>query len=269
MSEPLSKNLGGKNPASPTLTADKPPVVPAVASAVPVQLQPMGKPVSPPAQPPAAFGGHRGGGKKRTDGLVAGSPEAREADRKKDADRKAEKRAEKKVAALPPTLPGVAVPPANAAAPVVAGASGEFVPALPAVGVAAALPMFVAWSEKVLARPIKLLTKIVDRFRCSALMLRVRKLGLTPPQEKEIEAEIKYKQEVVDDFNAALTTCVVVELNKRRVPGAEHSHWLDVAMTGGELVLTHLNTVDKLEKMIAENAAKNQLPAAGGEPKLN
>ncbi len=128
--------------------------------------------------------------------------------------------------------------------------------------------MFVAWTEKVLARPIKLLTKIVDRFRCAALMLRVRKLGLTPPQEKEIEAEIKYKQEVVDDFNAALTTCVTVELNKRRVSGAEHSHWLDVVMTGGELVLTHLGTVDKLEKMIADNAAKNAADA-GGNPKLN
>ena len=129
--------------------------------------------------------------------------------------------------------------------------------------------MFVGWTEKVLARPIKLLTKIVDRFRCSALMLRVRKLGLTPPQEKEIEAEIKYKEEVVNDFNAALTTCVVVELNKRRVPGAEHSHWLDVVMTGGELVLTHMNTVDKLEKMIVQNAAKNVVDTAGGDPKLN
>ena len=268
MSEP-QKSIGGKNSAPPALPADKSAVVPAVASSVPVQSQPVVKPVAPPAQPPSAFGGHRGGGKKRADGLVAGSPEAKAADKEKDRLRIAEKRAREKSPPLPPTLPGVAASPASAPAPVAAGASGEPVPVGNPLVIAASLPMFVGWTEKVLARPIKLLTKIVDRFRCSALMLRVRKLGLTPPQEKEIEAEIKYKEEVVNDFNAALTTCVVVELNKRRVPGAEHSHWLDVVMTGGELVLTHMNTVDKLEKMIVQNAAKNVVDTAGGDPKLN
>ena len=126
--------------------------------------------------------------------------------------------------------------------------------------------MFVAWTEKIIARPVKLLTKIVDRVRCSALMKRIRKLSLNPDQVKEIEGDIKFKQEALDDFNAALANCVTVELNKRRVAGAAQSHWLDVVMTGGELVAVHLSTVDKLEKMILENEAKKQA-SANAEPK--
>ena len=209
----------------------------------------------------AAFGGHRGGGKKRADGLVAGSAEAKEADRKADAERKRLARDAKKVAPLPAALPGLASAPANAAAPVAAGAVDLSLAPAGAVAapvVAAAAPLFVQWSEKILARPVKLLTKIIDRVRCSALMARVRKLGLTKDQEREIEGDLKYKQEVVDDFNAALTTFAAVELNKRRVPGAEHSHWLDLVMTGGELVQIHINTVDKLEEMIAENELKKK-----------
>ena len=203
------------------------------------------------------FGGHRGGNKKRDDGLVAGSPEAKEADRKRDAARKAEKRSAEKMAALPAALPGVAAAPANAPVPPAAGVAGVSAVVAPA-GVVAPAPTFVAWTEKFLSRPIKLLTKICDRVRCSTLMMRVRKLGLSKDQEKEIEGDIKYKQEVVDDFNASLTTCLTVELNKRMVRGAEHSHWLDVVMTGGELVMIHMNTVDKLEKMIAENDLKKK-----------
>ena len=218
----------------------------------------------------AAFGGHRGGGKKREDGLVAGSLEAKAADKKKDADRKVAERAAKKLAALPPALPGVAAPVSNASAPAAGGVAALAAAALGqlvAPGVAAPAPLFVGWSEKILARPLKLLTKICDRVRCAGLMARVRQLGLSKEQEKEIESDLKYKQVIVDDFNAALTTCAAVEMNKRRCPGAEHSHWLDVTMTGGELVLIHMNTVEKLEKMIAENkqakSAKAESAKAG------
>ena len=84
--------------------------------------------------------------------------------------------------------------------------------------------------------------------------MRVKKLGLDKKQEAEIADDFKYKTEVVEDFNAAVANCVTVELNKRRIGGAEHSHWLDVLMTGGELVSIHLDTVDKLEKMLLANA---------------
>jgi hypothetical protein len=115
--------------------------------------------------------------------------------------------------------------------------------------------LFVGWSEKILARPAKLLIRIIDRLRCSSLMKRVRRLGLKPEQEREIADDLKYKDELVNDFSAALSVSAATELNHWQVPGAKHSHWIDTAMLGGEAVLVHLNCLDKLEKLIAENAA--------------
>ena len=125
--------------------------------------------------------------------------------------------------------------------------------------------MFVAWSEKVLSRPVRLATRIMDRLRVSALMQRIRRLNLNPEQEKELETSVEYKAASVADFNTSLTNCLAVEFNKRAVPGAQHSHWIDVLMTGGELVHCHMDTIDKLEKMIAENELKKkkaQVPSA-------
>ena len=115
-----------------------------------------------------------------------------------------------------------------------------------------------SWSEKILGRPIKLLTRIVDRFRVGKLMERIRRLGLDKADEVEAEKRIAYKQQQVDDFNAALTNCAVVELNKRRAPGAEHGHWLELAMTTGELVNCHLDNVDWLEKKLLEKAEREK-----------
>jgi hypothetical protein len=208
----------------------------------------------------ALFGGHKGGGKKREDGLVAGSPAAIEADKKKNAERMRNNRAAKKAAEIPAALPSLAAAAANAPAAVpaaesaVAGAAGS-VAAVPGVVVA---PLFVPWSEKVLMRITKTVMRIVDRVRCSSLMLRIKKLRLTTAQEKEVEQKIQFKAAAVEDFNVALANCATIELNKRRVPGAEHSHWLDVVITGGELANSHLDTIAMLEKMMVENEFKRQ-----------
>lgn len=260
MSEPAKKTVAVP-PALPGAKATAGNPAPVAATESPA------KPVSPSApvavaQPvkPALFGGHKGGGKKRTDGLVAGSPAAIEADRKKDAERMRRYRAEKKSSEIPATLPSMA---ATASNPADALAAAEPALALPAAGVAAvpgvvAMPLFVAWSEKTLARICGTLMKIVERVRCSSLMVRIRKMSLTPVQEKEIERDIQFKAAAVLDFNNALANCATVELNKHRVPGAEHSHWVDVAITGGELVHHHLDVVEKLEKMIVENELKRR-----------
>ena len=209
------------------------------------------------SQPPAAFGGHRGGGKKRADGLVAGSPEALEADKQRDRDRKNAANAAKKIAALPPPLPSVGATGANAVAPLAGDPNALPVPVAGAP-VAPVAITFVAWTEKVLARPIKLLTKIGDRFRVAARMKRVRKLELQPEQEKEIERDLHFKEEALNDFNAALANAATIELNKRRVSGAANSHWLDLLMTGGELVATDMAVADKIEQMIIDNELKKK-----------
>jgi hypothetical protein len=228
---------------------------------------PVNAPVAPPAVQPAfvgapasqsvpLFGGHRGGGKKRADGLPAGSPEAIAADRKKDALRQAANRAKKNGAALPATLPAAVAAVQTPSAPVAVGASP--VPG-PVAGVAvAAAPLFVPWSQKLLEKPARLLTKIADRLRCWSLMKKVRKLGLTSEQEKEIASDLKWKDDVVADFNLALAECATVELNKYQVSGAAHSHWINLAMCGGEMALVHVQTLERLEKMVAANAAARQ-----------
>ena len=250
MSEKIpAKNLPAANPGGKTAT----PVLPAVNQS---PVQPGAAPVAAPVAP-ALFGGHKGGGKKRADGLVAGSPEAIEADKKKNAKRMRDARAAKAEKNPVAALPSAAVPPPNPPVPVAGDSWAGVAPVAAVAGAAApvAAPLFVAWSEKLLARPIKLLTKIIDRLRVSALMQRVRKLNLKPEQEKEVEKKFRYKEEVITDFNTALANCAAIELNKRNVGGAQHGHWLDVALTGGELVAVHLEAVDYLEKIIGENAA--------------
>lgn len=203
------------------------------------------------------FSGHRGGGKKRADGLPAGSPEAIEADKLKDRARKNAANAAKRVAALPPPLPGAPSPAANT--PVVVGGNAPVVP-----GAVAGAPIiaagFVGWQQKLLEKPAKLITKIADRFRCWQLTKKVRQLKLSPEIEKEILADLKWKDEVVADFNASLSECAVMELNRRRIPGAQNSHWINLAMCGGEMVLVHLQTLDRLEKLVAKDRVKPAEP---------
>lgn len=231
---------------------------------VETKAAPVVQPVAAAAKPPELFGGHRGGGKKRADGLVAGSPQAIAADKEKDAARKRDIRAGKKVAALPPVLPGVALPGEGATLPLAAGEpalAGTVADAANGSVVVLPPPTFVSWSEKILGRPIKLATRILDRFRVGKLMERIRRLGLEKADEAEAEKRIAYKQQQLDDFNAAMTNCAVVELNKRSVRGAEHGHWLELAMTTGELVNCHLDNVDWLEKKLLEKAEREKVLA--------
>jgi hypothetical protein len=248
-------NAGGKPAAAVNSPVAKPAVQPVAVAA-------------PAVQPPAAFGGHRGGGKKRLDGLAAGSPEAIAADRAKDRERKNQKNALKKVAELPPVLPGAPAPGTNPPAAVAGDPNALPVPAAGALLAPVAAPLFVAWNQKLLEKPARLLTKIIDRVRCWGLMKKIKQLELTPEQEKEIAADLKFKEEVCADFSAALAECATVELNKRRVAGSEHGHWINLGMCSGEMVLVHMQTMDRLEKMVASNAAAKKEAKEKPETKI-
>ena len=240
--------------AAHTATNPQPP------NSAPVAGQPSGvAPVAPAASvAPALFGGHRGGGKKRSDGLVAGSPEAKEADRIAEMERGRLRRFAKKVAALPPPLPGVASPAGHTAAPLAAGES--VLPAAMAgvAGVAGVAPMFVPWSTRVLEKPARLLTKIIDRVRVWSLTKKIRTLELAAKDEKEILADLAWKESAVADFNAALAEAATVELNKRTVPGAANSHWLALAMSGGELVYAHTEALNRIEALVLKKMELEQ-----------
>jgi hypothetical protein len=261
---PLPENPGAIAPAK----NNAPVASPAKLPSGPVGNSAPGQPaiVSAPASKSVPlFGGHRGGGKKRADGLPAGSPAAIEADRGKNAKRMRDKRAAEKLASLPPPLPGVATSLENKISPLAGDQGGvrlpvDFSQAAPATLAPAGLG-FVAWTSGLLKKPAALLTRIADRFRCSSLMKRVKKLGLTPAQEKEFERDIAFKEKSVEDFAVALSESATVILNTYNVPGSQHSHFVNLAMTGGELVAVHLSTLDKLEKLIAENKLETAKPS--------
>jgi hypothetical protein len=261
MKNELPKNLP---PALPSATAGK------TAAPANPPANGGGKPVPPPAPVAAApsesvklFGGHKGGGKKRADGLVAGSPEAIAADKEKNAARMREKRAQEKAAALPPALPSApapatnpALPPAGDSGPVPAAPADTFVPAA-AVGTVATAPMFVPWSQRVLEKPAKLLTKIIDRFRCMARGKQIKKLCLSAEAEKKVLERLKWREEVTNDFSLALAECATIELNKRRISGSQNAHWINLAMCAGEIVAVEMDNSAAIEKLILEDRAAN------------
>lgn len=114
-----------------------------------------------------------------------------------------------------------------------------------------------------LAKPVKLLTKIVDRVRVWSLRKKIVALQLEPADEKEIMSGLAWQEGAVNDFNDALADFATIELNKRQVPGAEHSHWAAVLMSGGELVLSHVNTLNRLEELLLKKQAQDQERIAG------
>jgi hypothetical protein len=126
------------------------------------------------------------------------------------------------------------------------------VPGVPGV----AGPVFVPWSQKLIEKPAKLVTKILDRLRCWQLGKKIKLLKLSPEAEKEILADLKFKDEVIFDFNLALADCATIELNKRRVPGSENSHWLNLAMCAGEMGLVHVQTLERIEKLVVADREK-------------
>jgi hypothetical protein len=261
MSEPAKKNLaalppvaGGKTPAQ-----NPPAVSPAAKPAAPAPA-----PI-PPAKNSSAplFGGHKGGGKKRLDGLVAGSPEAVEADRKKDAERKRLARAEKRNSETPPPLPPASSPAARPAGEKFVFDSPQSLPVdFPQAAPAAApgnFPTFVPWLQSKLQKPAALLTKIIARARDFARTKQVKKLKLTAAREKMILDKCKIREEILTDFSQSLAECATIELNKRQVPGAEHGHYITLAISAGELIYSEIETTRLIESLVLEDHAEKQM----------
>jgi hypothetical protein len=184
------------------------------------------------------------------DGLPAGSPQAFAADKIKDRERKAQAALAKKLAALPPPLPSGPASAGSAAGAV--AVNSVSVPGVAAGPGLVAAPTFVAWTQKQLEKPARLLTKIADRFRVWQLGRKVLAVPLPPAVQKEVLAELAYTDAALNDFNVALAECATVELNRRSVGGGQHSHWLNLALCAGELAALHLQTLDRLEKLAAK-----------------
>lgn len=200
---------------------------------------------------PALFGGHRGGGKKRADGLPAGSEEAKAADREKNRLRMQRTREAKRSAAVPAPLPAASAMAVATAVPDPGATLGGGESALsdPSPGVAG--PLVVPWSVRLLEKPARLITRIIDRLRVGSLRKKLEAAPLPVEVKKEVAHDLEWKDQAKADFATCLADCAVIELNKRRVPGSDCAHWINLTICGGELALAHFDVVERLDKLIA------------------
>lgn len=109
----------------------------------------------------------------------------------------------------------------------------------------------VLWNPRLLEKPAKLVTRIVDRVRKSAFRKKLDHPKLPADLKAEIERDLQLPNEALADFSAALADCAAVELNKRGV-GATQSHWLTLAGSVVELGTHHLQAMERLDKLIAK-----------------
>ena len=107
-----------------------------------------------------------------------------------------------------------------------------------------------------LERPARLMVRIGDRLRVAALVKRLDASPVPVPVRDEVKKSLALADAAKTDFANALAHAATVELNTRSIGGAQHSHWLDMAMTGAELVNAHLQTVEKIDELILACAVK-------------
>ena len=235
------------------------PVAPPVAPS-----QPLRTPGLPPVAPsPVAsatdtvplFGGHRGG-KRRADGLPAGSPEAREADRLKDAERKRRARLEAKAnaepAPLPPSLPCAPAPAVGAPPP-----SPDAVGAVPG-------PAPVPWEAGTLKPLFDQLLPTVEALTVAQLTTRATKARLPSPVVAEIGKDAAWPSPARKALEVSSPRVAAKWLNRTGL-SAEHQDELILGTAICSIFASHTMLLRKLDKLIADaNAA--QPPTAKPTP---
>jgi hypothetical protein len=125
------------------------------------------------------------------------------------------------------------------------GASPVPVPA-PVAG-----PVVVLWNPRLLEKPAKLVTRIVDRLRTAPLVKKLDHPRLPSEMRAECQKSIQLPPEALADFSHALADCAAVELNKRGV-GAGQSHWLTLAGSAAEVIAHTLSASERIDKLIAK-----------------
>ena len=107
-----------------------------------------------------------------------------------------------------------------------------------------------------LERPMKLAVRIGDRLRIASLMKRLDASPVPEPVKAKVKESLALAEALKSELGSALGNALAIELNKRQVSGAQHSHWLDVGMLGAEAVNAHLATLEKLEELILASAGQ-------------
>ena len=125
----------------------------------------------------------------------------------------------------------------------------------------------VPWTQRLLEKPARLLSRILDRLRKDSIFKRLDKSSLPVAVKEEVKRDAEFKAAALDDFAASLAECVAIEMNKRGVT-SEHAHVVNVVMSGGELALAHYTLLERLDKLIlAAQAAERAKAEAANEVK--
>lgn len=104
---------------------------------------------------------------------------------------------------------------------------------------------------RLLEKPAKLLTRILDRLRLRDIFRRLDKSTLPDNVKAEIKQDAEWSQATQNDFATALADATAIELNKRQV-GAQNAHWFNLGLSAGEMVLAHYTLCDRIDKLILE-----------------
>lgn len=93
-------------------------------------------------------------------------------------------------------------------------------------------------------------------------MRRLDKSRLPESVKKEIASDIEWSEGAKEDFANSLAECATIELNRRGV-NAQHSHWVNLGLSAGELALAHITLCERIESAILAAGLKPVPPQPG------
>lgn len=195
------------------------------------------------------YGGNRGG-KPRRDGLVPGSPQAKEADRKKETDRKALYRAN--LAAQNPAVIPAVLPEAGSVSDQGKAQAGS--------ESAGAVSSFVAWDEKTVRPALEEIIPIWEQERKKKRLKKAIAAKLPAPLIKAIEQE-GWDQKAKAGVIVGGGQVIAKWLNKFGL-SAEYAPEVTLATGLVALYRSDSRLDAKLDEIIAQNARRE-----AGEPK--
>jgi hypothetical protein len=238
--------------------ADPVPTTPATAPASPSVSSPPAprQPDLVAASPSAAktaplFGGLRGGN-KRKDGLIPGTPEAREADLAKDRARKAAAKAERK--GQPPPLPSVGKD--DPAAP-----TSQAPGAVPPVEGAPVAP----WEAEMLRPVFEELIPIAEEVTIHQLTAKAAKARLSGDLIKEIESDAKWNPVARKGLELSAPEVTAEVLNDLGIDSKNKAKVV-LATSIGAIVAGHVKLLRRLDKIIALNNVPTVKPGEEKKP---
>lgn len=210
-------------------------------------------PVTPHAAVTAAKHGGLAGGRKREDGLVPGSKEAKAADLKKDAERKKLARA----AERKPDPP--AIPSASSATEAQPGA----VAVVPGAGSGAPVPWEAAKLKPLVAR----LVKTAESLAVKQISSTAAKANLPGPILKEIEDKAAWHDLAKEAINESAPAVAAKWLNRTGM-SAEHQDELVLGTAILDVAASHVLLLKRIEELVTKAnppVAPAAVPAAQPE----